>query len=645
MSHKPPSLQINPGDRFQRSRSSGKEKPKKKLPSQDLKRKKKPRLSRAFILGIMNIFVWGSIFAGLGVVWYAYDLPSITKLENATRKPSVTLLARDGTVMATYGDLYGSVVNVQDLPPHIPAAIMAIEDRRFYSHFGVDILGVLRAAWINYRSGMVVQGGSTLTQQLAKNFLLTEKLYEPTNRSMRRKIQEVLLALWLEHKFSKDQILTIYLNRVYLGAGVYGIDGAARKYFNKPAKDLNIYEAAVIAGLLKAPSRYSPTSNPHLAHERGQMVLNAMEASGFISHDQRLQYTHFPEPLKTAHTKSLTGRYFSDWIFDRLDEYVGKVEEDIVVHTTLDPRLQRLAEEKATAILAADGSKLNIGQGALVAMTPDGGVRAMVGGRDYKASQFNRVTQAKRQIGSSFKFFTYLAALEKGYTPSSLVADTPLRVGKWSPKNYKYKPQGEVTLTEGFAYSVNAVAVRLALFVGIKKLARLAQRLGLASPQPKDMTLSLGSGQATLLELTAAYSTIANHGFGVWPYGLTEVRTADGAKVLYKRKSQGAGRVIEPQTVVHMLQLMVAAFSYGTGKSAFIGRPCAGKTGTSQNYRDAWSIGFTPDLVAGVWVGNDNESYMKSVTGGRTPAKIWHDFMAAAHEGYPIHHFPQLSGE
>ena len=602
---------------------------------------KKPRKGRRKIwIWLLNLFLWFLIFLSMVIFWYAHDLPNVKRLESVTRKPGVTLLARDGSVMATYGDLYGSFVEVQELPAYVPGAIMAIEDRRFFYHFGVDILGVIRAAWTNYRSGRVIQGGSTLTQQLAKNFLLSEKLYAPTDRSLRRKIQEVLLAFWLERKFSKMQILTIYLNRVYLGAGVYGIDAAAQKYFSKSAKDLDIYQAAIIAGLLKAPSRYSPLSNPDLAHKRGQIVLDAMVEGGFIQSSQRLSYKEAPHLFKEGAQKALVGRYFADWIFEHLDEYI-KIEDDVIVQTTLDPSLQKLAEEKSRHILARDGKALNISQAALVAMTPDGGVRAMVGGQNYRQSQFNRATQARRQIGSSFKFFTYLCALEQGFTPSTLVSDTLFRIGKWQPGNYKYKAKGEVTLRDAFAYSANAAAVRLASCVGMKRLRDMVHQLGLTSSQPRDMTISLGSGETTLLELTAAYATIANHGFGVWPYGVLEIRSAREGKVLYKRKSQGAGHLIKPQSVLYMLQLMKAAFSYGTGKAANIGRPCAGKTGTSQNYRDAWSIGFTPDLVTGVWVGNDNGSYMKTVTGGKTPAHIWHDFMMAAHEPHPVHHFPE----
>lgn len=601
---------------------------------------RKPRkISRKMMIWFLNIFLWMLILLGGAVFWFSYDLPSVKRLENVTRKPSVTLLARDGSVMATYGDLYGSFVEVQDLPSHVSGAILAIEDRRFFYHFGIDFLGVIRAAWVNYQSGRVIQGGSTLTQQLAKNFLLSEKLYEPTNRSLRRKIQEVLLALWLEHKFSKMQILTIYLNRVYLGAGVYGIDAAAQKYFSKPAKELDIYESAIIAGLLKAPSRYSPLTNPDLAHQRGQIVLEAMAEAGFITSQQRVLYRDFSQPFRNTPQKSLIGRYFADWIFEHLDEYI-KIENDVVVQTTLDPGLQKLAEEKVHEILSREGEKLNIQQAALVAMTPDGGVRALVGGVDYRKSQFNRATQARRQMGSSFKYFIFLCALENGYTPFSLVNDTLVRIGKWQPKNYKYKSRGEINLTDAFAYSANAVAVRLASRVGLKQMKNMAQRLGIISPQPNDMTISLGSGESTLLELTAAYATIANHGFGVWPYGIVEIRSSRDQTILFKRKSQGAGRLIKSQTVVNMLQLMKAAFSYGTGKAANFGRPCAGKTGTSQNYRDAWSIGFTPDLVTGVWLGNDNGRYMKTVTGGKTPAQLWHSFMKDAHAPYPVHYFP-----
>ncbi|OJX13008.1 MAG: hypothetical protein BGO77_00885 [Caedibacter sp. 37-49] len=631
-------LKVDPEDRPYRA-------PKNKAPQTSAKQKKpiKPKASRGgkskFVAWFFSLLIWGIVLGGFALVWFAYDLPDIKRLELTTREPSVTLLARDGTTIATYGDLYGAFVHVKDLPAYVPQAILATEDRRFYEHFGVDVWGILRAAWTNFRAGSVVQGGSTITQQLAKNFLLSEKLYEPNDRSLRRKVQEVLLALWLETHLKKEQILSIYLNRVYLGAGVYGINAAAWRYFGESAKELSLYQAAVIAGLLKAPSRYSPISNPELAHSRAKVVLSAMVDAGYVNVQTVQKYQTLPEQLVKTKNEALVGRYFADWIFETLDEYIGKPSEDIVVKTTLDSRLQKLAEESVVNVLTTDGPKFDASQASLVSMTPDGGVRAMVGGVNYTQSQFNRATQAKRQTGSSFKFFVFMAALEHEYTPETMVSDVPMQIGKWKPKNYTWQSRGEVSLKDGFAYSVNAMPVRLAYRLGLPTVTKMARRLGLTSPMPKDLTIVLGSGEATLLELSAAYATIANHGFGVWPYGIIEVRNGQG-ELLYKRKSQGAGRILQPQTVKDGLKLMEAAFSYGTGKGANIGRPCAGKTGTSQKYRDAWAVGFTPDLVTGVWMGNDDNKSMKKVTGGRLPAKIWKQFMSKAHEGYPVHYFP-----
>ncbi|MBN9342900.1 MAG: hypothetical protein BGO76_07165 [Caedibacter sp. 38-128] len=646
MKRKSPSyatLKVDPGDRPYQG-------PKSKVPKSSASNPRKPSKNRALkggksklVAWLLSILIWGVVLGGCALIWFAYDLPDIKRLELTTREPSVTLLARDGTTIATYGDLYGSFIHVKDLPKYVPQAILATEDRRFYEHFGVDIFGIFRAAWTNFRAGSVVQGGSTITQQLAKNFLLSEKLYEANDRSLRRKVQEVLLALWLEAHLKKDHILSIYLNRVYLGAGVYGINAAAWRYFGESAKELSVYQAAIIAGLLKAPSRYSPISNPELAHSRARVVLAAMVDAGYVRAEDIQQYQALPEQLVKTKSEALVGRYFADWVFETLDEYIGKPSEDIVVKTTLDPRLQKFAEESVLEVLTADGPKFDASQASLVSMTPDGGVRAMVGGKNYAQSQFNRATQAKRQTGSSFKFFVFMAALEHEYTPETMVSDVPMQIGKWKPKNYMWQSRGELTLKDGFAYSVNAMPVRLAYQLGWPIVAKMARRLGLTSPMPKDLTIVLGSGEATLLELSAAYATIANHGFGVWPYGIIEVRNGQG-ELLYKRKSQGAGRILQPQTVREGLKLMEAAFAYGTGKNANIGRPCAGKTGTSQKYRDAWAVGFTPDLVTGIWMGNDDNKSMKKVTGGRLPAKIWKLFMSKAHEGYPVHYFPNGEG-
>ncbi len=611
---------------------------KNKSQSREAKKKfLKPRRGLFFTL-ILNLFIWGgTLFAGL-FVWFTYDLPDVTRMMTATRKPGVTLLARDNSVLATYGDLYGRFVTLKDLPDHVPKALMAIEDRRFYNHFGVDPWGILRAVVNNWRSGGVRQGGSTLTQQLAKNFLLSEGLYTYQDKSLRRKIQEVILAFWLETKFSKDQILTLYLNRVYLGAGVYGIDAAAHKYFGKSARNLTLYEAAVIAGLLKAPTKYSPQAHPEEAHARAKVVLSAMAEAGMIDAALRARYEIPPPDLYRARQKASTGRYFADWIFENLEILLGGLNQDVIVKTTLDIRLQNLAEESLKTVVEKQGREKNVSQAALVSITPRGAVRALVGGVDYVHSQFNRATQAKRQPGSAFKLFIYLTVLQKGLNAQTQVSDLPIRLGKWQPKNYSWIPRGEVSLQDSFAYSINTTTVRLAHQAGRDALAKMAFKLGLRSPQPCDLTIALGSGEATLLEVTAAYGVVANHGYGVEPYGIEEIRDSEG-KILYRKKRESALQKITEEQAGEMTKLLQASFSYGTGKRAHIGRPCAGKTGTSQNHKDAWVIGFTPDLITGVWMGNDDNSPMKRVTGGTLPADLWRDYMKAAHTGLPEKNF------
>ncbi|MFN7710043.1 MAG: transglycosylase domain-containing protein [Holosporales bacterium] len=612
-------------------------KSKKKKVSSVPKRSFKSRL----MLFFLSLSIWGVVLGAGALVYFSHDLPDIAQLLQVTRRPGITLLARDGSLIATYGDLYGDFVDVKDLPPHVYRAIIATEDRRFFEHFGIDPIGIVRAFYRNYKAGSVVQGGSTLTQQLGKNFLFSEGKYAHSDRSLRRKVQEVILALWLESKFSKNQILSVYLNRVYLGAGVYGLEAAAQKYFGKHARDLSLYESAIIAGLLKAPSKYSPTNNPKLADERARVVLNSMVEAGFVTTEEVQQALLHPSVASESRSKNSIGRYFSDWIFESLDEFIGRPNQDIVVKTTLDLRLQKMAEEKAHEMIQTEGKNFNVSETALVAMTPDGGVRALVGGYSYAHSQYNRATQARRQTGSTFKFFTYLSAVERGYTPETMVSDELIAIGKWRPSNYKWKARGQITLRDAFAFSVNATAVRLAHEVGMKTLARTARRLGLTSRMPDNLTLALGSGEATLLEFTSAFATVANHGFGVFPYGILEITDREG-NILYRRQSQGTGRVVAPQHVAHMLTLMQAATDYGTAKRAKLDRPTAGKSGTSQNYRDAWFIGFTADLVAGVWMGNDDGAYMQSITGGKLPAQLWHNFMEAAHEGLPIRSFPVL---
>ncbi len=577
--------------------------------------------------------IWtGFILAGV-VLWYARDLPDTSRLNEITRRPAVTLVAADGAIIATYGDLYGTTLQLNDLPPHLPRAVMAIEDRRFYSHAGIDPLGVARAIWVNLRTGRFVQGGSTITQQLAKNLFLTPE------RTLKRKIQEVLLALWLERTYTKDQILTLYLNRVYLGAGAYGVDAAARKYFGKPAEEVTLFEAAMLAGLLKAPSRFNPASDPEAARSRAAIVLNSMVEAGYLEADQVIAALSSDAEVSRTAAADWTGRYFADWVYDQVSSYVGSSERDLVVVTTIDLDLQRLAEAELTRILAEEGPRRGASQAALVMMTPQGAVKALIGGRDYRESEFNRATQALRQPGSAFKLFVFLAALEAGLGPDERMVDGPIQVKNWRPANYQDRFYGEVTVREAFARSLNSVAVQLYLKAGGQSVERAATRLGITSELNPDPALALGSSEVSLIELTSAYAVFANEGHGVWYHGIEEIRDSSGT-VLFRRAGDGPGRLVEPPQVEAMTDMMSAVIGWGTGKSAALGRPAAGKTGTSQEFRDAWFLGFTAELVTGVWVGNDDGAAMDKVTGGTLPALIWREVMSKALDGAPPRPLP-----
>jgi penicillin-binding protein 1A len=572
--------------------------------------------------------IWGVVLVAGIVAYYALDLPDVDNYAALTRRPSVTLLADDGRPFASFGDLYDQVVPLKDMPPYLPEAVIATEDRRFYRHFGIDPIGMLRALAADVRSGAIREGGSTITQQLAKNLFLSPA------RTLKRKVQEVLLALWLEHKFTKDQILTIYLNRVYLGANAYGVDAAAHRYFGKSARDLTLYQSAVIAGLLKAPSKFNPFANPDLTAARAAQVLANMADAGYITPSQAALAERARENLKPAAVAAWRGRYFADWVLDQVHDILGYVERDLVVQTTYDARLQALAEDTLAGTLEKEGSKLDIGQGALVALQPNGAVEALVGGRDYRASQFDRATQALRQPGSAFKPFIYLAGLEAGYGPDDVFDDAPITIGKWRPNNYDDKYFGRVPLKFALAHSLNSIAAQLADKVGVKHVIEVARRLGITSDLRPDLSLALGTSEVGLLELTGAYGAFADGGLGVWPYGVVEIRDRAGT-VLYKRSGSGPGDVMTPKQAATMDRMMEGVIAEGTGRAANIGRPAAGKTGTTQDYRDAWFVGFTPNLVTGVWVGNDDGTPMKRVTGGSVPAHIWHDFMAAALAGTP----------
>lgn len=576
----------------------------------------------------LSALIWVTLIAAAVLGYFAYGLPNVDDVVATTRRqPIVTVRDMEGNDIARVGALYGDAVSVDELPVALPAAVIAVEDRRFYTHFGLDVRGFTRAMVANVRAGAIVQGGSTITQQVAKNLFLTP------DRTISRKIREALLALWLEQKFTKDQILTLYLNRVYLGAGTYGVEAAAQTFFNRSARDMTLYQAAMIAGLMKAPSRYNPVTNMEAARDRTQVVLGAMVDAGFITADDA-EIAEQGGTVQLARGPSGQGRYFSDWILATLDDLIGPLEADVIVHTTLDPGIQRAATNRLQNALTSNASERNVSQGAVVVLSPDGAVRALVGGRNYRVSQFNRAIQARRQPGSAFKPFVFLAGLEAGLVPTDVFEDAPINIDGWRPKNFSGTFEGEVTLEEALARSLNSVAVRVAREAGPDAIIDAARRAGISTPLAGDLGLALGTSEVSLLDLTAAYAPFANGGVAVVPYGIVDVVTMDG-RLVYQRQGGGLGRVAAPDYIAMMNRMLARTIETGTGKTAQLGRPAAGKTGTSQDYRDAWFIGYTPDLIAGVWVGNDNGSGMTNVTGGGLPALVWRDIMRSALQSTP----------
>ena len=626
-----PRLRADPADRVGTPRER-RRKPAPKPPRRA--RPPRPRSGRALRFGIL-LLLWAAILGGGFVGYFALTLPDTGELGRSQRRPSVTILAADGSLLTTYGDLFGQPLTLKEMSRYLPQAVIATEDRRFYSHFGIDPIGILRAAAADVAAGHLVEGGSTITQQLAKNLFLTPE------RSLGRKIRETLLALWLEHRFTKVQILEIYLNRVYLGAGTYGVDAAAQRYFGVSARRTDLYQSALIAGLLKAPTRFNPTRDRDRAAARTAQVLANMVEAGFITESTARAASREGSSLAAVPATRPGSRYFADWIAGRLSDFVGGASRDLTVVTTLDPRLQQAAEAAIAGTIARDGAKAAVGQGALVAMSPEGAVRAMVGGRSYDASQFNRATQAQRQPGSAFKPFVYLAGLEAGLQPSDHFVDGPIRIGAWQPRDFDNHYQGDMTMAQALAQSVNTIAVQIALRAGIDNIVAAAHRLGIASPLTRDASIALGTDEVNLLELVSAYAPFANGGTGVWPYGIAEIRDSTG-HVVFRRTGSGPGQVVSPELAGEINQMLTGVIDHGTGRSAALPRPAAGKTGTTQDYRDAWFIGYTADLVAGVWLGNDDDTPMNKVTGGSLPAQAWRRFMLAATRSLPVRPLPSV---
>jgi penicillin-binding protein 1A len=618
-----PKLRVNPADRLR--------------PPPIRHPPRRRAVAKGLLPGLLKVslllLLWTAILGSVVLGYFALTLPDTSELTRAGRRPSVTILAADGSLLTTYGDLFGQSLTLREMSPYLPKAVIATEDRRFYSHFGIDPIGLARAFFANLSAGHIVQGGSTISQQLAKNLFLTPE------RSLTRKIQETLLALWLEHRFTKNQILEIYLNRIYLGAGTYGVDAAAHRYFNKSARQTNLYESAAIAGLLKAPTRFNPTRDRDKAAARTAQVLAKMVDAGSVNDKEVAAASKGGASLAAVAVARPGAYYFADWVAEQLGDFAETGGRDLTVVTTLDVRMQAEAEAAIADVIARDGSRMAVRQGALVAMSPDGAVRAMVGGRDYTESQFNRATQAQRQPGSAFKPFVYLAGLEAGLRPYDQFVDAPVRVGTWQPRDYTGRYQGEMTFSEGLAQSINTIAVQVAQRAGIRNVVAVAHRLGIASDLAPEASLALGTNEVNLLELVSAYAPFANGGAGVWPHGILEIRDGAG-KIVFRRTGSGLGQVVGPELAGTMNEMLSAVITRGTGRNAALPRPAAGKTGTTQEYRDAWFIGYTADVVAGVWLGNDDNSPMNKVTGGLLPAQIWRRFMLVATNATPVRSLP-----
>jgi penicillin-binding protein 1A len=584
--------------------------------------------------GFTRLLYWGAvlgIWGAIGMVglfgWVAMHLPPIQSLEIPKRPPTIQINTADGHIFATRGEMGGASIPLKEMPAHLPNAFIAIEDRRFYSHHGIDPVGLIRAVLANVLHRGISQGGSTITQQLAKNLFLTPE------RNMMRKLQEVVLAVWLEHKFTKGEILELYLNRVYFGSGAYGVEGAAQRYFGKSARHVTLAEAALLAGLVKSPSRLAPNKNFDAAERRSQIVLAAMADGGFIK-EEAAKTAIATAPAIVKPSAGGSSNYVADWVMDVLNDLIGRVDDDVVVDTTIDVAMQAAAEKALLEQLAQKGEKAGVEQGALVAMTPDGAVRALVGGRNYAENQFNRAVVAKRQPGSAFKPFVYLTALEHGLTPDTVRDDKPIEMKGWRPENFNHEYAGPVTLTHALANSLNSVAVRLALEFGPTAVVRTAHRLGIASKLEPNASIALGTSEVSVLEIVSAYAPFANGGIAVIPRVVERVRAQHGGKVLYARNQTTLGRVVDARYVAMMNTMMRETVTSGTAHKAELpGWAAAGKTGTSQDFRDAWFIGYTSLLVTGVWLGNDDNSPTHKITGGSLPVEVWSQFMRAAHRG------------
>ncbi len=590
----------------------------KKTTKINKKKQRKGYKKNKRLLFYLKIVVWILFFAFLYLGFCALTIPDMDKAINRTRLPSTTILAENGNEVQSYGAVYSEFIRSEELPQYVVDAIVYTEDKRFYKHHGFDPISFVRAMITNIFAGRYAQGGSTITQQVAKNLFLTNK------KTINRKIQELLLAFWLESKFNKEQILTLYLNRVYFGKGTYGIEAASQKYFQKTSRDLNILEGAVLAGMLKAPSKYNPIASKERALNRASVVLRVMYDNNLLSEKDLKKASALPLG-KEKLAKVKHGAYFADWSLNEVKSFIDEQESDIYVLTTLDQNLQ----EKASQILQDEVTKakdFNVTNGAVVVMDKSGAIKALVGGINYNKSQFNRATQALRQSGSAFKTFVYLTAIIQGMTPDDIIEDKPIKIKGWRPENHDKKIYGNVSLRNAFAKSLNLATLNLAKSVGIKNIIKTAKKAGISTHLEHDLSLALGTSGVKLIDIATAYATIANGGFAVWPYTIEEIYTNDGFQ-LYQRTKPNKISLFNEEHTILMKKLMREVIQSGTGRYAKIDREAFGKTGTSQDHRDAWFVGFDDKYVCAVWIGNDDNSPMIGVYGSGLPAKIWQKIM------------------
>ena len=584
----------------------------------------------AGLLGVMVLGIFVAIARG--------EIDSFEDLKASPNGQMIRVRAADGTVIQSLGPSFGRWLSIDQLPSEMKDAMVAVEDRRYYIHPGVDPIGITRSLYVRAIDGRWTQGGSTITQQLARN------IYLNNNKEFGRKIREVILALAMETKFSKDQILELYLNKVYFGGGAYGVDAASRKFFDHGAENLSLAEAAIIAGLVKAPSHYSPTADAQAAIDRATVVVGVMQDAGMISAAEAAEVK--PADVKMAKQQPQDSvRYFTDWVLPQLDGLIDETEKPIDVWTTLDLKMQRAA----TAAIAANAPRG--AQGALVSIDRDGAVKAMVGGTDYVTSNYNRAVTAVRQPGSAWKLFVYLAALEAGFRPEDMVEDKPVEIEGWQPKNSSGNYDGEISLRTAFAYSKNTVAAQLGQEVGASSIANMARRFGITTPINTQPSMVLGTSETRVIDMTQAFASVASNGRSITPYGISKVATIDG-EILYTAKTARSVQLVEDWVAGAMTDLMQTAVATGTGRAANIGRPVAGKTGTTSSNKDGWFLGFSSGLTTGVWMGRDDARSIGGLEGGRAPAQAWAAYMRVAVSGRPVENFAtevtfpeQLEGE